>query len=487
MSQIGQFDPSSVLPTVLTLTADSGTNPVPPTGGTINVLGGANINTVGDSGLSTVTFNLDADVDTNSYSTLAGSPTEAIDIQANQISAGGSDANVDIDFTPKGTGNVNVLSGTLSIASLSTGVVLSNGFGDLSSTNGTDGQLLIGATGASPAWADLTSTGSTITITPGANTLNIETAGTISDSFPTDSGTATPSAGELDILGGSNINTAGATNQVTVNLDNTVTISGSFSTTGGAVNVGTATPGNPYDIAVEQTVNGLIGQSIQNLSAGASAGVNLQMIGEVGAADLFNLYSVNGATTWSTGIDNSDSDSFKFTTGSSPSGGTEAVVLTTAGVVNFPQYGAGAILSTSAGVLSSDNGTSGQVLTANGAGSIPTWEDNISFTWQEETGTSATMAVNNGYIANNGSLVTLTLPDTATLGSVIEVVGKGSGGWRIAQNAGESIIWNSTTATTTGVAGYLEFTDQYDAVKIVCTVADTTWTVLSSKGNITIN
>jgi hypothetical protein len=107
------------------------------------------------------------------------------------------------------------------------------------------------------------------------------------------------------------------------------------------------------------------------------------------------------------------------------------------------------------------------------------------FAWNEETGTSANMAVNNGYVANNAGLVTLTLPDTAAFGSVIEVVGKGAGGWKIAQNAGETIHFG-TSDTTTGVGGSLASTEQYDVVKLVCTVADTDWTVISSQGNITI-
>jgi len=107
-------------------------------------------------------------------------------------------------------------------------------------------------------------------------------------------------------------------------------------------------------------------------------------------------------------------------------------------------------------------------------------------TWNEETTTSVTMAVDNGYISNNAGLVTLTLPDTAALGSVIRVVGKGAGGWLIAQNAGESIRWDESTVTTTGVGGSLASSDDYDSVEILCTTADVVWTVLSSKGNITV-
>lgn len=107
-------------------------------------------------------------------------------------------------------------------------------------------------------------------------------------------------------------------------------------------------------------------------------------------------------------------------------------------------------------------------------------------TWNEETGTSNTMAVDQGYVSSNAGLVTLTLPDTAVFGSIIRVVGKGAGGWLIAQNAGESIIWDEASSTTVGVGGSLASSDDFDSVEILCTVANTTWTVLSSKGNITV-
>ena len=146
----------------------------------------------------------------------------------------------------------------------------------------------------------------------------------------------------------------------------------------------------------------------------------------------------------------------------------------------------GGTTSTAAQQSIASVGTSGQVLTSNGAAALPTFQDAATpFTWNEETGTSATMAVDNGYIANNAALVTLTLPDTAALGSVIKVVGKGAGGWRIAQNASEVIHFLGQD-TTTGVGGRLDSNNQYSAVELLCTVADTEWTVLTASGNIDV-
>lgn len=106
-------------------------------------------------------------------------------------------------------------------------------------------------------------------------------------------------------------------------------------------------------------------------------------------------------------------------------------------------------------------------------------------TWNEVTGTSQTASVDNGYIANNASLVTITLPTTAAVGSVVRVAGSGVGGWRVAQNTGEKIYFGDNS-TTSGTGGYLEFTQQFDAVELLCIVADTEWTVISSQGNITV-
>jgi hypothetical protein len=82
-------------------------------------------------------------------------------------------------------------------------------------------------------------------------------------------------------------------------------------------------------------------------------------------------------------------------------------------------------------------------------------------------------------------LVTLTLPNTAALGSVIEVVGKGAGLWRVAQGATEQIHFGNVN-TTSGATGYLQATLQYDAIRIVNTEANNQWTVLSAQGNILV-
>ncbi|MBS0625697.1 MAG: hypothetical protein JSS32_06575, partial [Verrucomicrobia bacterium] len=129
-------------------------------------------------------------------------------------------------------------------------------------------------------------------------------------------------------------------------------------------------------------------------------------------------------------------------------------------------------------------GSTGQILISNGFGVAPSFQSlNGGLYWNDITGTSSGMTVNSGYLADNAGLVTLTLPATSPIGTNIVVVGFGTGGWTIAQNAGQSIRFG-TMSTTVGTGGSLSSTNQYDTVYLLCTVADTTFNVIKSIGNI---
>ena len=109
----------------------------------------------------------------------------------------------------------------------------------------------------------------------------------------------------------------------------------------------------------------------------------------------------------------------------------------------------------------------------------------FSTTWNEVTGASAAMAVNNGYIANRGTLVTLSLPAVAAQGSRFEIVGKGAGGWLISQGAGQQIHFGALNSTL-GAGGSIASTLLYDCVELICITANTEFIVKSSIGNITV-
>lgn len=152
-------------------------------------------------------------------------------------------------------------------------------------------------------------------------------------------GATTPNSGNFTIVDVDNL-------QLNGNIFSSTDVNGNISLepngTGAVVlpnnnlYVGSGAPSNPYNIAIEDSVAGAIGESIQNTSVSASAAATLQIIVEPATADPYTLYNVNGAATYSVGIDNSDSDQLKITTGSTPSGGTTAINITSAGVVTLP-------------------------------------------------------------------------------------------------------------------------------------------------------
>lgn len=108
------------------------------------------------------------------------------------------------------------------------------------------------------------------------------------------------------------------------------------------------------------------------------------------------------------------------------------------------------------------------------------------FPFTEVTGTAQAMAINNGYIANNIALVTATLPSTSAVGDLVWIVGQGAGGWQIAQNVGQTIHFGNQD-TTMGIGGHLDSTNQYDAIQLLCTAANTDWTCTGiSQGNISV-
>lgn len=119
----------------------------------------------------------------------------------------------------------------------------------------------------------------------------------------------------------------------------------------------------------------------------------------------------------------------------------------------------------------------------NGAGSITISAGGSGFSWNEETGTSANMAVNNGYIANNAGLVTLTLPASAAIGDSFSIVGKGAGGWLVQADTGQTIYYGNSTSS---VAGSLASTHRRDCVEIICITANTEFQVVDSVGSITV-
>jgi len=117
-------------------------------------------------------------------------------------------------------------------------------------------------------------------------------------------------------------------------------------------------------------------------------------------------------------------------------------------------------------------------------GQIGAMANNI-LSWSEVTDTSQAAVVDSGYIANNGALVTITLPATAVVGDRVAIAGKGAGLWKIAQNALQ-VIHFGTLDSTIGITGYLAATARYDCIELLCITANTDWVVRSVQGVITV-
>lgn len=140
------------------------------------------------------------------------------------------------------------------------------------------------------------------------------------------------------------------------------------------------------------------------------------------------------------------------------------------------------VIGSSAGAPAAATLTAGTGITiTNASNSITIAASTGGFTWNNVTGTSASMAVENGYGANNAGLVTLTLPVTAAQFTEIQVSGIGAGGWTIAQNANQ-LIHVGSVASTTGVGGSVSSTNRYDQVTLLCVVANTEWAVTANFG-----
>jgi hypothetical protein len=120
-----------------------------------------------------------------------------------------------------------------------------------------------------------------------------------------------------------------------------------------------------------------------------------------------------------------------------------------------------------------------------GANSISIASTATGFVWTA-TSVDASLVASNGYIASKAGLLTMTLPAVAAVGAAFRITGVNIAvGWRIAQNAGQTIYFG-TSFTTTGATGYIESTAIRDTVELVCVVANNDFNVVSSIGNITI-
>lgn len=105
--------------------------------------------------------------------------------------------------------------------------------------------------------------------------------------------------------------------------------------------------------------------------------------------------------------------------------------------------------------------------------------ENVLFTYTPQqlslaSYTPVTCVINTDYIVTDASQVTFTLPVMAPVGSIIAIIGTGSGGWVLQPGIGQTIQLEASTAHTS-----ITSAERYDCISVECTVANTTWVTRS--------
>jgi hypothetical protein len=101
---------------------------------------------------------------------------------------------------------------------------------------------------------------------------------------------------------------------------------------------------------------------------------------------------------------------------------------------------------------------------------------NSAFNWVDVTTTSVQAVPNTGYLADSPSQVTITPPSSLVLGDIVRVSGVGTGGWKIAQNAGQSVV--TEDVETIGAVWTLRFQDPFGTEYSFASSADGTKLVM---------
>jgi len=118
---------------------------------------------------------------------------------------------------------------------------------------------------------------------------------------------------------------------------------------------------------------------------------------------------------------------------------------------------------------------------------------NASIVWNIYGGVGPLqLFANNGYYLTNAAAVGTILPVASVLGSMIYLItsdaSAANAGFTIAQNAGQYIV-ESNASSTIGVGGSLSILNQLQTsltMQLICTVANTEWTVFSTNVNPTL-
>ncbi len=345
-------------------------------------------------------------------------------------------------------GNINVLGDTTTINIVGnpgthTLTISTVGTGVMSSLTGNSGGAVFPTAGNT----NLLGTGViTVVGNPGTSTLTITPSGAIASSFPTDSGTATPSSGVLNVLGGTaarDINTSGSGNTIHVDLNNAITL-GDLSVIGAGSNALSCTTGD---------INLAAGNiKLTNTNSAASTGVikfgGTQFIHNFGSGNSFFGTAGNFTLTTGSAVNNvalGNGALAGLTTGANNSALGNAALQSNSSADNNSALGAAAlqIATTSSQNTAVGAGALSKITTGSGQNTAIGFQagDNLA------TGTGCTLV---GMGA--GTNYTTTDSNNIVIGSATGTVGE-SGVTRIGNTGGTSVkcFISGIRGITTGV------------------------------------
>jgi len=87
------------------------------------------------------------------------------------------------------------------------------------------------------------------------------------------------------------------------------------------------------------------------------------------------------------------------------------------------------------------------------------------------------------YVCNNVSVVPITLPATAPMGSMMGILGKGAGGWTCTAATGDYIHHGSFVSLA---GGAVRSTYYKDTMLLLCITANSDWAIIWTNGNIEV-
>lgn len=102
------------------------------------------------------------------------------------------------------------------------------------------------------------------------------------------------------------------------------------------------------------------------------------------------------------------------------------------------------------------------------------------------TSATQTLVSNTRYINSNAAQVTYSLPASSVQGDVIEIVGTlaGAGGWLVNWTTNQYVVYNQNKGTTT--TGSITAVNQYNGIRMVCTVANLAWNAYEVSGSLIV-